>query len=95
MDFGSVEEQLTFVTRSREFLIGCMFFFFFFILLRAIHPLFDSRLLIDCQWLFETAGESDRQSERGIAAIRIVFLSMVRDKVVLKKAGLDFWKESN
>lgn len=29
MDFGSVEEQLTFLTRSREFLIGCMFFFFF------------------------------------------------------------------
>ena len=28
----------------------------------------------------------------GIAAIQIVFLSMVRDKVVLKKAGLDFWK---
>ena len=29
-DFGSVEEQLTFLTRSREFLIGFMFFFFFF-----------------------------------------------------------------
>ena len=29
MDFGSVEEQLKFLTRSREFLIGCMFFFFF------------------------------------------------------------------
>ena len=72
MEFGSVEEQLTFLTRSREFLIGCIFFFFF-ILLRAIHPLFDSRLLIDCQWFFETAGESDRQSERGISAIRIVF----------------------
>ena len=52
---------------------------------------FFSRLLIDCQWFFETAGESDRQSERGIAAIQIVFLSLVRDKVVLKKAGLDFW----
>ena len=47
--------------------------FFFFFLVRAIHPLFDSRLLIDSQWFFETAGESDRQSERGIAAIRIVF----------------------
>ena len=39
----------------------------------AIHPLFDSRLLIDCQWFFETAGENDSQSERRIAAIRIVF----------------------
>ena len=45
----------------------------FLILLCAIHPLFDSRLLIDCQWFFEIAGESDRQSKRGIAAIRIVF----------------------
>ena len=89
MDFGSNEVQLIFVTRSREFSIGCMFFFFFF-LLRAIHPLFDSRLLIDCQWVFETAGENDSQSERRIAAIRIVFLSMVRDKFVLKNAGLDF-----
>ena len=83
MDFGYVEEQLTFVTKS---------FFFIYILLRAIHTLFDSRLLIDCQWFFEIAGESDRQSEREIAAIRKVFLSMVRDKVVLKKARLDFWK---
>ena len=87
MDFGSVEEQL-----SREFLIGCMFFFFFFILLRAIHPLFDSRLLIDCQWFFETAGESDRQSEQHSSHSNCFFLSMVRDKVHLKKAGLDFWK---
>jgi len=60
--------------------------------MRYKFPPFYSRLLIDCQWFFETAGESDRQSEHGIAAIRIVFLSMVRDKVVLKKAGLDFWK---
>jgi len=52
----------------------------------------DSRLLIDCQWFFETARESDRQSKRGIAAIQMFFLSMVRDKVVLKKTGLDFWK---
>ena len=77
MDFRYVGEQLTFVTRSRYFLIGCMFvFFFFYSSAHAIHPLFDSRLLIDCQWFFETAGESDRQSERGqqIAAIRNFFL---------------------
>ena len=73
MDFGSVEEQLTFLTRSREFLIGCMFFLFFLNSSACIHPLFDSRLLIDCQCFFETAGESDRQSERGIVAIQIVF----------------------
>ena len=73
MDFGSVEEQLTFLTRSREFLIGCMFFFFFFYSSACNTTLFDSRLLIDCQWFFETAGESDRQSERGIVAIRIIF----------------------
>ena len=95
MDFGSFEEQLTFVTRSSQFLIGCMFFFFFFFYSSASNTSpKDSRLLIDCQWFFETEGESDRQSELGIAAIRIVFLSMVRDKVVLKKAALDFWKVS-
>ena len=92
MDFGSIEEQLTFVIRSRDFLIGCICSSSsFFILLRAIHPLY-SRLLIACQWFFEAAGECDKQSECGRAAIRIVFLSMVRDKVLLKKAGLDFWK---
>ena len=54
MDFGYVGEQLTFVTRSRDFLIGCMFFFFvFYSSAHAIHPLFDSRLLIDCQCFFE------------------------------------------
>ena len=73
MDFGSIEEQLTFVIRSRDFLIGCICSSSsFFILLRAIHPLY-SRLLIASQWFFETAGECDRQSECGRAAIRIVF----------------------
>ena len=79
----------------RYFLIGCMFFFVYFYSAHAIHPLFDSRLLIDCQWFFKTAGKSDRQKERGqqIALIQFLsFLSMVRDKVLLKKAGLDFWK---
>ena len=73
MDFGYVGEQLTFVTRSRYFLIGCMFVLFFLFCCASNTSLFDSRLLIDCQWFFETAGESDRQSERGIVAIRIVF----------------------
>ena len=81
MDFGYIGQQLIFVTRSRDVLIGCMFGFFFFILLRAIHPLFDSRLLIDCQWFFETAGKSDRQSERGqkIAASRFSFIFLMND----------------
>ena len=66
MDFGYVGEQLTFMTRSRAFLIAmdeCSSSSFL-ILLRAILLLFDSRLLIDCQCFFETAGEKDRQSEQ-------------------------------
>ena len=59
VDFGNIGEQLPFATRSRDFLIGCIFFFFFFSSAPAIHPLCDSRLIFDCQWFFETAGENN------------------------------------
>ena len=48
-----------------------------FLLLCAFNiALFDSQLRIDSQWFFETAGESDSQSERSqqIASIQNLFL---------------------
>ena len=95
MDFGYVGEQLTFVTRSRDFLIGCMFvFFFFYSSAHAIHPLFDSRLLIDCQWFSKLQGKVTGKASvaNKQQPFEISFRSMARNKVLLKKAGQEFLK---